>query len=170
MTRLWLHRSKVKLLRVKADSLVWHSALTFPFVPKYQPSMWDILTLAHCSMIGAPVRLNHSEKSKCQTPRAALQPNFNTALCSFYTLKPFRLFLLPRLGSLWPQQEKRKRGGQNWKGGRGAKRGKRGRSQARTFIFRNTLNEYLVVQSNYRLVGKYGPTELQKIHIIDPIL
>lgn len=59
MTALWLHGSKVKQLRVKADSLAGRSALTFPFVPKYQPSTCDILALAGCLRTGAPVKLKY---------------------------------------------------------------------------------------------------------------
>lgn len=151
---------------------MWHFALTFLFVPKYQSSTCDILALAHCSLIGAPVKLKHREMSKCQTSRAALQPKVNTALFLFQTLRLLRLFLLPTLGSLLPQHQGKKKKKTALKGrGRWKEREKgRRRSQTRTFRFRNTLNEYLVVQSNYRLVGKYGPMELQKIHIIDPVL
>lgn len=98
MTGLWLHRSKVERLQVKADRLTWHSALTFLFVPKYQCSTGDILALAPCPLIGAPVKLKHSEMSKCQAFRAALQPKFNTALFLFYMFRFLRLFLHPSLG------------------------------------------------------------------------
>lgn len=170
MTGLWLHRSEVKQLRVKADSLGWRSALTSPFVPKYQPSTCDILALAHCSLIGAPGKMKPSERRKCQASRAALQPNSALPCSSPYTLSPLRLFLLVSSSQFGKfitstgEKSERERI-------KGEERGKRRRrSQARTFIFRNTFNEYLGVQSNYRLVGKYGPTELQKLHIIDPVL
>lgn len=48
--------------------------------------MCDILALAHCSLIGAPVKLKHSEMSKRQTSRAALQPTFKIALFLFICL------------------------------------------------------------------------------------
>lgn len=179
MTGLWLHRSKVERLQVKADRLTWHSALTFLFVPKYQCSTGDILALAPCPLIGAPVKLKHSEMSKCQAFRAALQPKFNTALFLFYMFRFLRLFLHPSLGSLLPHPKGR--GGSGRGGGGGESSTKRegeveregrggGKRQTRTFIVQNTLNGYLVVQSNYRLVGKYRPIELQKIYIIDPAL
>lgn len=62
-----------------------------------------------------------------------------------------RLCLLPSLGSLLPHKKeksitKREGGGKRGKGGR--------KSPTGTFIVWNTLSEYLVVQSNYRLVGK----------------
>lgn len=49
------------------------------------------------------------------------------------------------------------------------RQGRGGKEAKQTFIFQNTLNEYLVVQSNYSLVGIYGCIEFQKLHIIDPI-
>lgn len=175
MTGLWLPRSQVELLQVKADRLTWHSALTFLFVPKYQRSTGDILALAPCPLIGAPVKLKHSKMSKCQAFRAALQPKFNPALFLFYMFRFLRLFLHPSLGSLLPHPKGGEgaggRGSSTKKGGRGGKRGKgRRKSQTRTFTVQNTLNGYLVVQSNYRLVGKYRPIEFQKIYIIDPVL
>ena len=36
------------------------------------------------------------------------------------------------------------------------RQGRGGKEAKQTFIFQNTLNEYLVVQSNYSLVGIYG--------------
>lgn len=97
---------------------MWHSALTFLFVPKYQSSTCDILALAHCSLIGAPVKLKHSEMSKCQTSRAALQPKFSTALLLFYMFRLLRLFLLPSLGRLLPHQKGKKaalKGRERWR-------------------------------------------------------
>lgn len=88
---------------------MWHFALTFLFVPKYQSSTCDTLALAHCSLIGAPVKLKHSEMSKCQTSRAALQLKFSAALFLFYMLRLLTLFLLPSLGSSLPHQKKKKK-------------------------------------------------------------
>ena len=108
---------------------MWHSALTFLFVPKYQFSTCAILALAHCSLIGAAVKLKHSEMSKRQTSRAVLQPKFSTALFLFYVLRLLTLFLLPSLGSLLPHQKwggesSTKREGEKGKEGRGGEEAK----------------------------------------------